>query len=246
MSLESQVAELTTATNALLAIYNAKNASIEARVAAAIAAVPSMSKTFYINQLTGDDTAAGTAAAPLKTLQKALSNTPNGGQTIVYLQADYDLASNLAVDGRLLHIDTDTAGVKRKLKCKYYVTPDGLATWLGGFVSYYGGIVMLSGVTLDLPSPAGLAPVPGGLKNAVFMSNSGGGSPLLIVKLSSCDVVAAADWVGSLVAASASAISFEVHNSTFPAGFGGRYVYGIASGTNPATLSNILTNLATL
>lgn len=246
MSLESTIADLVTATNNLLATFNGKNASIEARVAAAIAAVPSMSKTFYINQLTGDDNAAGTAAAPLKTLQKALSNTPNGGQTIVYLQADYDLASNLAVDGRLLHIDTDTAGVKRKIKCKYYVTPDGLATWLGGFVSYYGGIVMLSGVSLELPSPAGFTPVPGGLKNAVFMSNSGGGSPLLVVKLSSCDVVAAADWVGCLVAASASAISFEVHNSTFPAGFGGRYVYGIASGTNPATLSNILTNLATL
>ncbi|WP_462402181.1 hypothetical protein [Pseudomonas sp. Marseille-QA0332] len=246
MSLESQVAELVAATNALIATFTGKNASIEARVAAAIAAVPSNSKTFYINPLTGDDTAAGTAAAPLRTLQKALANTPNGGQTIVYLQADYELAANIAVDGRLLHVGSDIAGVKRKIKCKYYVTNDGLATWLGGFVSYYGGQVMLTDVTLDLPSPAGLTPVPGGLKNAVFMSNSGGGTPVLAVKLSSCDVVAAADWVGSLVAASSSAIALEVYNSTFPANFGGHYVYGVASGTNPATLANLLTNLATL
>ncbi len=78
------------------------------------------------------------------------------------------------------------------------------------------------------------------------MVNSSAGTPLTQVKLSSCEVVAAADWIGSLVAAPNSAVVLEIYNSTFPANFGGRYVNGVAAGTNPATLSNILTNLATL
>lgn len=246
MSLESQIADLVTEAKGLIATFNGKKAEINAAVSAAIAAIPSNAKTYYINTVIGDDKAAGTAAAPLKSLKQALYNTPAGGQVVCYLQTDHLLDTNVAVDNRVLHICSDTQGVKRKLRCAYYPTNDGAATWLGGFVSYYGGQVLLTDITLDLPTPSGLTPVPYGLKNAVFMVNSSAGTPLTQVKLSSCEVVAAADWIGSLVAAPNSAVVLEIYNSTFPANFGGRYVNGVAAGTNPATLSNILTNLATL
>ncbi|MGE8050610.1 hypothetical protein ACQKPT_20215 [Pseudomonas monteilii] len=245
MSLESQIADLVTEAKGLISTFNSKKAEINAAVAAAIAAIPSNEKSFYINSVTGDDKNPGTAAAPLKSIKQALYNTPAGGLAVCYLQTDYLLDTNVAVSNRAVHVCSDTAGVKRKLRCAYYPTDAG-STWLGGFVMYYGGLVMLTDITLDLPSPAGLTPVPAGTKNAVFMSNSGGGTPMLLVKLSACDVVAAADWVGTLVAAPSSAIAFEVQGTTFPANFGGRYINGVASGVNPATLSNILTNLATL
>ncbi|MBA1195483.1 hypothetical protein G7007_21985, partial [Pseudomonas entomophila] len=68
MSLESTVADLVTATNALLATFSGKKNEINAALAAAIAAVPSNTKRYWVNQISGDDTAAGTAEAPLKTI----------------------------------------------------------------------------------------------------------------------------------------------------------------------------------
>jgi len=246
MSLESQVADLVTASNALIATFSGKNAEINKAVAAAIAAIPSNEKSFYINSITGDDKNPGTAAAPLKTLKQALYNTPSGGTVVCNLQTDYLLDTNVAVSNRVMHICSDVFGVKRKLRCAYYLTNDAASTWLGGFVMYYGGQTLFTDITLELPTPSGLAPVPYGLKNAVFMANSSAGTPLVQVKLSSCDVVAAADWTGWLIAASNSAIVLEIFNSTFPANFGGRYVNGVPAGTNPASLANLLTNLATL
>ncbi|MDH0133535.1 hypothetical protein N7381_09780 [Pseudomonas asiatica] len=246
MSLESDVANLTTQVTSLITYFNGKKAGIDAAVAAAIAAVPAGLKNYYINALTGDDTAVGTAAAPLKTLDKALSSTPVGGVCVAFLQTDYVLNVALNIDGRFLHLRSDTSGVKRKVTCNYYLTSDGSATYLAGLVMYNGAQIMTTDLTFVLPSPAGFAPVPTGFVNALFKTNSSGGTVICAVKMSSCDVTAPADFVGWMVGSPNCAIIFEVLNVSFPAGFGGRYVQNVASGTSPATLPNLLTNLATL
>ena len=246
MSLESQIADLVSATNSLVSTFNSKNTAINASVAAAIAAIPSNSKNYYINALTGDDTAAGTSAAPLKTLDKALSTTPVGGTCVAYLQTDYVMSASLNVDGRFLHLRTDVGGTKRKVTCNYYVLADGSATYLAGFVKHNGAQMLATDLTFALPSPAGFSPAPTGFVNALFKTNSSAGTVLCAVKMSNCDVTAPSDFLGYVAASPNCAIILEVLNVSFPSGFAGRYVHNVAAGTNPATLPNLLTNLATL
>lgn len=245
MSLESQIADLVSATNSLIAAFNTKKAGIDAAVAAAIAAVPTNYKSYYVNALSGSDNAEGTAAAPLKTIDKAVGNTPVGGVCLVYLQADYQLTGVVNVDGRYLHVRSDTAGVRRKLTSGYYSSTSG-DTYMCGFVMHNGGYVMATDLSLVLPSPAGIVPAPTGFTYSMFKTNMSGGTVLAGIKLTSCDITAPADWAGWVLGSPNSALVFEAYNVTFPAVFGGRYVYAAAAGTSPATLPNLLTNLPAL
>lgn len=247
MSLESSVADLVIVGKDLIATYEGKINAINAAVTKAIASVPRFDRRLYVNQITGDDTAAGTAEAPLKTIAMALTITPQGGFCDVVLQTDYVMPSaSIAVLGRVLHIYSDQAGVKRKLKANYYLTTNGLANYLTGFLFYYGGVVMLTDVTLELPTANGVLPAPVGTRNSFFTSNTSGGSDEIRAKLSTCDVVAPAGSTAWLTGAAASSVNLQVTSTTFPENFAGRYIYGVAGGTNPATLSNVLTNLPTL
>lgn len=246
MSLESDVGNLVTQTTKLIDYFGGKKSSIDAAVAAAIAAIPEGRKIFYVNQLTGDDNADGQAARPLKTIDKALSNTPVGGLCIVRLQSDYRMGVNISVDSRVLSIFSDTTGVKRKITPAYYLIADGTANYLAGIVLANGAQVLLSDITVDLPSPAGLNPAPTGFVNAFFKSTSNGGSVILAVKVSSCEFTSTADGTAFIVGAPNSAVVFEVLGTSFPASFGGRYINGIIAGTLPKDISNIMTNLTVL
>ncbi|MFJ2447275.1 hypothetical protein [Pseudomonas sp. NPDC087626] len=246
MSLESTIADLVTKTTNLLDYFNNKKAGIDSAVAAAIAAVPANLKVFYVNQLTGVDTNVGSTSAPLKTLDRALYNTPVGGVCRVYLQDDYTMLSNINVDGRFLTVFSDVTGVRRKLNTTYYVAADGTANYLSGFPVMNGGQIMFQDVTINIPSSVGLAIPPVGFTNSVFKTTSNGGTPLVAVKLTQCEVIAPGDFSGAVMGIPNSAVIFEVLAVTFPANFGGRYVYGVAAGTAANTLSNVLTNLSTL
>lgn len=246
MSLESVVGELMLVGKELIATYTGKINAINAAVAAAIAAVPSNTKKFYVNQVSGDDTAEGTAEAPLKTIGRAVSRTPSGGVVDVLLQADYAMDSRITVENKRMHINSDKDGVKRKLKAGHYRTTDGSQTYMAGFLLSRGAESLLTNTQVELPSPAGLTPVPSGMRNSFFTADIQGGSAIASVKLSSSEVISAADSAAYLVGASHSAIALEVYDCIFPANFGGRYVFGVPSGTAPATLSNLLTNLNSL
>ena len=246
MSLESDVANLVTKTESLISYFQTRKAGIDASVAAAIAAVPANYKNFYVNPVTGVDTNEGNAAAPLKTIDKAISNTPYGGTVVIYLQADYTMPANITVDSRFIHFRSDVSGVKRKLNCTYFQTNDNSVTYMSGMVLFNGAQVMASDITFVFPSPAGQNPVPIGFTNSFFKTNSNAGNVLAPIKLSSCEVQAPADWQGWLVGSPNSAVIFEVLGVTFPAGFSGRYIYGATAGGNPNTMSNLLTNLTTL
>lgn len=245
MSLESQIADLVTATNSLIGTFNTKKNGIEAAVAAAIAAVPLMSKTFYVDQVAGLDTADGSVAAPLRTIQKAVSNTPIGGVCRVLLVGDYVLDANASVDLRCLDISSNVAGTKRKLTLTHGIQSDG-APRLNGFTFANGAGMMLGDITLMLPSPAGVNPAPAPFSNSVFKTASSGSTPMFSVKFSSVDVQSAADSLATLFLLLSSAIIFEAVGSTFPSGFAGRYIGGISAGTAVNTHNNILSNLTTL
>lgn len=245
MSLETDVANLVTKTTQLIDYFNSRKAGIDSAVANAIAAVPLMAKTFYVDQVAGVDTAEGTSAAPLRTIQKAISNTPIGGVCKVLLATDYVLDVNAGVDLRCLDIGSSVSGVKRKLTLGHSASSDG-SMRLNGFTFANGSALMLADVTLVLPSPAGITPAVPAFNNSVFKTGSSGSTPIFSVKLSGVDVQSAADSTAMLFLLLSSAIVFEAVGSTFPSGFGGRYIGGIASGTAVNTHNNILSNLTTL
>lgn len=244
MSLESDVANLVTQTNALLDYFKTRKAGIDQAVATAIAAVPNLERTWYVNQQTGDDTAAGTAAAPLKTIDKAVANTPAGGSCLIRLQADYLHSTAIVAAQRVVNIMTDTTGVKRKLTLTYQT--DGTSAYLSGIGLPSWGSLGLRDVTLVLPSPAGIVPPPSGSANSVIKTYSSSIVSMLALKLDSCDVQAPADFVGFLMPGSANGVVLEVISTSTPSGFAGRYVTGVAGGAASNTLGNVVTNLASL
>lgn len=244
MSLETDVAGLVTQTTKLIDYFNSKKAGIDAAVAAAIAAVPAMSKNVYVDPIAGLDTNDGSLAAPLKTIDKALSNTPAGGICTVSLVNDYTMTGTITANVQLLHIRSAVSGTKRKLNIPYYLQEE--AYRLPGFTFGVGGVIMMTDIVVPFPSIAGLNPAPTAFYNSLFKTGSVGGIPLIAVKMSRCDVQSAADGTGSLFVRLSSAFTLMVAEVTFPAGFGGRYISGIPSGADPKAYSDIITNLTTL
>ncbi|MNJ29843.1 hypothetical protein D3C77_244250 [compost metagenome] len=246
MSLESNVGDLVTATNALTTEVRGKMAGIDSAVAKAIAAVPVNKRTWYINQLTGSDTNDGTPSAPLKSVEKAIANTPVGGFCVVLLQADYDMTGDIALEARSLEWRTDSIGTKRNLRPIYITGSDSVMKVMSGVICSIGSMMALRDVTLTLPSATGVLPAPVGFLNSFFKGAGTGGSPMIGLKLTTVDVVDAPGANGSLCGQGTCGLSLQVTGTTFPSGFAGRYVFGVPAATAANTLTNVLTNLSTL
>ncbi len=246
MSLESNIGDLVTATNALTAEVRGKMAGIDSAVAKAIAAVPANKRTWYINQLTGSDTNDGTPNSPLKTVEKAIANTPVGGFCVALLQADYDMTADILLEARVLEFRTDAIGTKRHLRPTYIAGADGSTKVMSGVICSIGGLMALRDVVLTLPSANGVVPAPSGFLNSFFKGAGTGGSPMIGLKMTTVDVVDAPGATGSLCGQGTCGLSLQVTGTTFPTGFAGRYVHGVAAATAANTLTNLLTNLSTL
>ncbi|MEE1917543.1 hypothetical protein V0R52_14165 [Pseudomonas asiatica] len=247
MSLETDVANLVTKTTALIDYFGSKKSGIEAAVAAAIAAIPSANRTWYVNQLTGLDTNDGnTADKPFKTIEKALSSTPVGGLCTALLQADYVMSGTINIQGRVLFLQSDVTDTMRKLTSGYALSPTGLSNLLHSFSGWGGSTVLLRDIEVVLPSATGLNPAPAGTNNSFFRTLDLGASPIFPVKMSNCKVTDTAGATAYMAAATYTAIMFEVYLTTFPSGMAGRYFVGVAAGTAANTVANVMTNLSTL
>lgn len=250
MSLESDVANLVTKTNELITYVNGKKASIDAAVAAAIAAAPETARTWYVDQISGLDTNAGTQAAPFKTIGKAISSTPKSGVCTVYVTNDYDMTANIASScAQVYIIGVVVNGVKPKLKPKYLVSDDGLTTNMSGLNLYMAFNYMgLKDLKISLPSPAGISPAPNNVRaGAFFRGFSGVNIPAAFnISLESVDVEKAADWFGSFIGLTSSSLILSVNACTFPSDFAGRYVSNVASGALTKDLGHVMCNLTSL
>lgn len=125
MSLETQIAGLTTQAGQLLdlpqQIANTAAAQI-ALVANQFAAnQAAMSPVFYVNQASGADTNPGSAAAPLRSIARAVQLAPAGSRVTVMLQADHVVGADIALNGHELVIRSDTTGTRRGLTFERFV-----------------------------------------------------------------------------------------------------------------------------
>jgi hypothetical protein len=255
MSLESQIADLVTATNSLITTFNTKKSGIDAAVAAAIAAVPEMNKVWYVDQINGLDSNAGTPSAPFKSINKAVSSTPATGVCNVYLENDYSFDSVVPVSCLYLLVyghKAATTGVTPKLKAKYAQinNSDGtVTTTLNGFNLYaQGANVELRNCDLVLPSAAGVNPAPSNTRLCSFIKTNAGSSvpPSIGVSLEIVNVTKAADFFGRLIGLSTSTLSLACYGTTFPSDFAGLYVNNAAAGATTVSIPNITSNLSTL
>ncbi|MCO7538339.1 DUF1565 domain-containing protein, partial [Pseudomonas asiatica] len=157
MSLETAVADLTATGKALIDTFNGKAAGINAALAAAVAAAPAISRTFYIDQVAGDDTAAGTQTAPLKTLAQAIANTPSGGTLDAVLLSDYTHETTSAIANRRVMIRGETNGsTVRKLILKDFAVAGAGTKRMGSFQITRSASLDFADMTLVLPDNAGL------------------------------------------------------------------------------------------
>ncbi|EKT4568612.1 hypothetical protein QEM43_004332 [Pseudomonas putida] len=247
MSLESEVAILSSEARGLLNYYNAKKAAIDAAVIAAITAIPETTRNWYVDPVIGLDTNPGTAALPFRTIEKCLASTPNSGVCGVYLLKDYDLASQIDISCSLLVIKGAT-GVE-KLRPKYYANVNNgvTDTRMGGFVfQRQGANIEMRELTLELPSPGGLTPLNSRLNSLFRTYGSYSVPPLMGVQMNTVVVQKAADFGGYLISASVSCVAFGCGGVSFPTDFAGRYIDGISAGTDTKTVSRLITNLSTL
>ena len=247
MSLESDVANLSTQVTSLIDYFKAKKAGIDSSVAAAIAAVPETTRNWYVDQVAGLDTNPGTAALPFRTIEKCLASTPNSGVCGVYLLKDYDLASQVDITCSLLVVKGAT-GVEQ-LRAKYYTNiNNGVSeTRLGGFAfQRQGANIELRELTLTLPSPAGITPLNSRANSLLRTFGSYSVPPVMGVQMNTVVVQKAADFMGYLISASASCVALGCGSVSFPSDFAGRYIDGIAAATDTKTLTRVMTNLATL
>jgi hypothetical protein len=251
MSLESQIADLVTATNSLITVFNSKKAGIDSALAAAIAAAPETTRSWYVDQVNGLDTNVGSSALPFRTIEKAISSTPGSGVCGIFLLSDYEFTSQINITCSLVVLKGE--GGTRVLKPKYFqVTdvPTGIVTTqLGGFVFQRHGCSMeIREVSLMFPTIAGVNPVPVGGRLCAFLKTYGTFSmpPMMGVNMAIVTVTKAADWVGSLISSPASCIALGCYAVSFPGDFGGKYIDGIAAATDTKTLTRVVTNLSAL
>lgn len=247
MSLESEIAALTSEARSLLNYFNTKKAGIDSSVQAAIAAVPEISRTWWVDQVAGLDTNLGTKESPFRTIDKAMKSTPASGVCTINLLSDYSFDKWVVSTCAYVFINGANAAVRPKLKPQYYLFEG--ATYLAGFL-FQGqcATIEISAVDLVFPTVTGVTPAPVTQRLCTFLrTNSNSGlPPLLGVTLEGVNITMDASFFGALVGVSTTPVSLNANATTVPTGFGGKYISGIASGTDPKTLNNVLTNLSAL
>lgn len=246
MSLETEIAGLTSKATALLDYFTTfKNAAAKA-IADAVTAAPAISRTFYVNPLTGDDNALGNADTPLKTLGRAVAATPSGGMGDYILQGDYTHAEALSVGSRRIIIRGDIADSKaRRLILNEYLGTNGMKRF-GGVQVNMGGSIDFADLTVSLPDSAG------GLsatQDAFYSMFYAGGSKLpgfLPVKLYNIEFALRGTFTGKIVGSGLPCVSLSAVNCTIPAALEGYLVQGVTAGKDPNTIPWLTTNIAKL
>ena len=251
MSLESTIADLVTEAKGLLAYFTGAKKGIESAVAAAIAAAPETTRNWYVDQVNGLDTNAGTQAAPFRTINKAIAATPKSGVCGVFLLSDYSLDSQIALDCALLILKGE--GSTRTLRPKYYLATDPLSglsdNRLAGFMFQRQGSQMeIRELNIHLPTAVGVSPAPvnGRLNSLLRHYGSYSVPPIMAIQMNTVTITKDSGFVGSLVGGGASCIALGCGGVNFPSDFAGSYMDGIAAGTDTKNVPRLVTNLASL
>lgn len=249
MSLETEIAALTSEARSLLNYFNAKKAGIDSAVLAAIAAVPAMSRTWYVDQVAGSDANAGTKEAPFKTIEKAANSTPATGVCNINLMGDYTFTSLVRSPCAFILVSGAEATVQPKIYLKYMDsgTSSGSTELAGFLLTGQFANIGIRKADLIFPSTAGATKLTATLLCSFIRTNQRTNlPPMLGVSLEGLAVTMDATFYGALIGNSTSSVCLSANEVTFPSGFGGKYISTVAAGVDPKTLNNVMTNLPSL
>lgn len=240
MSLESQVAELSSTCKQLIDYFNGKVSAINAAVSAAVAAAPAISRIFYVDSQAGSDENLGTRASPFKTLQRAVDSTPSGGNLDVTLLRDYALDVSVMMKGRRLMVRSELES-PCKLILNEFTTADGLVR-MGSFWQANHSPLEFANLTLVLPASSAVVD-----RYCALTFSSGSTAPLMLsLRFFNCGLELRGTFRGYLIGPESSVVGLGVTNTTIPAALAGRILPSVAAGTESKSLSNIITNVPTL
>jgi len=242
MSVETELAALTTATNSLIDYFKNRKAAIDAAVAQAVAAAPSMVRAYWIDSQLGDDNGLGTEASPFKTLQRAVDATPDGGRVTAWLIKDYVLDKSITTSGRKLTI-AGVANAGRRLVCNEFI-PDGeTLPRMGSFWTSTDSNIQLLNLTISLPASSA------GDLSAYYALVFGSGSSapnIQQLRVYNCAFELRGTFRGKLLGPGSVLFALSIVGTAIPAGLNGGLVTGIAAGTLSKDLGNVITNLSSL
>ncbi|QEQ86097.1 hypothetical protein EGJ22_10460 [Pseudomonas sp. p99-361] len=246
MSLETEIAALTSKATALLDYFTTFRTAAAKAIADAVSAAPAISRTFYINPLTGDDNALGNADTPFKTLARAIAATPSGGVGDFILQGDYTHGEAASVGSRRIIVRGDNVDANtRKLTLNEYLGANGMKRF-GGFQVNMGGSLDFADMTVSLPDSAG------GLsaaQDAYYSMTYAGGSKLpgfIPIKFYNVAFALRGTFTGKIVGSGLPCVSLSAVNCTIPAALEGYLVQGVAAGKDPNTIPWLTTNITKL
>ncbi|MBA1218907.1 hypothetical protein [Pseudomonas fulva] len=246
MSLETEIAGLTSKATALLDYFTTfKNAAAKA-IADAVSAAPAISRTFYVNQLIGDDNALGNVDSPFKTIDRAIAATPDGGVADIFLVEDFTLAVTASVKSRRIMIRGENGGANtRKLILNEYLSTNGMKKF-GSFQMDRAGAIDFADLTISLPdSVGGLAAAQDNYYAMIY----GGGSKtpgFLPVKLYNVVFALRGTFTGKIVGSGIPCVSLGAINCTIPAALEGSLLNGVTAGKDPNTIPWLTTNISKL
>lgn len=196
MSLENSVTAALTAVNNSIATLNGVGASFQAGAANLTAQyqaiLASAVKYAVVDQAGGNDAAGdGSAAAPYKTLQKALDITPRGGVCQVALRNDYShVTGDTVIDGRRFILTNEGVAKKNLYFAKTGVPSGGnMLRKLYGFKFLNKGSFVGYSLVFNVPAAAGAEPNWLVHDNAsVFKSDDSQGDGGFSIMLLGCNV----------------------------------------------------------
>ncbi|MFR0674645.1 hypothetical protein ACLUUI_14480 [Enterobacterales bacterium AW_CKDN230030176-1A_HGKHYDSX7] len=246
MSLETAIAGLTSQVTSLIDYFNGFKASSAKVIADAVAAAPEISRSFYVNQLSGDDNGTGKIDSPFKTLNRALSSTPNGGMVDIVLPENYTLAETLSVGSRRVMIRGDIEGPNsRKLILNEFMAYTNLKRF-GSFQVTRGSSMDFGDLTISLPDSAGGLPV--GMDSYYSLIFAGGSRlpGFMQIKFYNMAFELRGAFTGKIVGAGFPSLAVTASASTIPAALEGSLIAGVSAGKDPNTIPNLLTNIAKL
>lgn len=246
MSLETEIAGLTSKVTSLIDYFTGFKTSSAKAIADAVAAAPAISRTFYVNQLIGDDNALGNVDSPLKTIDRAVAATPNGGVADIILVEDYTLASNVTVGSRRIMVRGETEVTNtRKLILNEFLVGNGLKRF-GGFQVNRAGSFDIADLTLSLPDSAGGLAV--GMDSYYAFIFAGGSRQPGFMPVKFYNVVFAlrGTFTGKIVGAGFPSLAVTASACTIPTALEGSLIAGISAGKDPNTIPNLITNITKL
>lgn len=235
------MASLTQAANDIRALevaVSSKMSVIDTRLNTAAQQVGSTGRTFYVDQANGDDAAAGTQLEPLASLEEAINRHTFGGQTSAILLSDYTVDTRVNLRFGAFQIVGQT-GVEKLIFADgaQYVQADDGAIFSPHFYDNAFG-TGLRIVDLELRLGSG-----GAANDHNFAFRSQFCSELNFQGVDFANISTSDQHLIHR----ANGLIFHTWNCTYDAAPEGRFVVGVAAGTDPLTERDIIyTNLTQL